>query len=105
MVQNSYLEESQITCGKPLENEGAPRIINGRETNNVIYPWLAQVFMYNHYIGSGKMWETGGTIIGTSSILTCGHCVCHHESPFTCQSNDARGPRVPAPTNVCPFMY
>ena len=88
-VQNRYLEESQITCGKPLENQGEPRIINGRESSNVIYPWLARVFKY---IGSGDNYKSGGTIIGKSSILTCGHCVCRHKFPYTCRSDDELGP-------------
>ena len=72
--------DEDFKCG--IENKykpsGTARIVNGRRTTNIRYPWMAAVYNYspvdlNTYQNFG---ECGGAIISEKSILTAGHCVC-----------------------------
>ena len=70
-------------CGieNKYEQSIKTRVINGRETNNIRYPWLVEiVHVYqlqpNVPDGKSKFKRCGGTIVSDKSILTAGHCVC-----------------------------
>ena len=62
----------------PNQNKAASsRVINGRNTTNKEYPWVAQVTLYMPHL-SIATWEkySTGTIISNRAILTCQHCIC-----------------------------
>ena len=52
------------------------RIINGESINGAKYPFLAQVHLKVNDGKTEEWYDSGGSIVTNSIILTCGHCVC-----------------------------
>ena len=92
-------------CGIENKYEQATktRVINGRETNNIRYPWLVEIvhvtqLQKNVPSGKSKSSRCGGTIVSDRSILTAGHCVCaaHNNEKRDPSRNDYTGrTRIP----------
>ena len=78
--------DKDYKCG--IENKyqqfNKARVINGKVTSNVKYPWLVEiVHLIRKVLPNGKVEHErcGGTIVSDKSILTAGHCVCIPHKP------------------------
>ena len=88
-IENSHIEGSEIL--------GSARIINGRKTTNIKYPWMAQVFLYMPDDMNIKEFKSvcAGAIISEKSIITAAHCVCNPHYP-----RSTKNPKTPVPTCI-----
>ena len=67
---------------KPSEGDTqgpSGRVINGEETSNEEQPWQARVYVRQNFINNipQRVFTSGGVIVSTKIILTCGHCLCN----------------------------
>ena len=74
-------KDKDYKCGieNKFKNIESARIINGKETTNIRYPWMVEVFRFipKDYKKRNEMGSMcGGTIISDKSILTAAHCIC-----------------------------
>ena len=91
------LKDEKFKCG--IENKykhmSKARMINGAETTNIRYPWMAQIYIFIPKTKGTLEFASicGGSIISEKSILTNIHCVCinhvrnptfYDEHPITC---------------------
>lgn len=96
----------EFKCGieNKYKNLAQARIVNGRETSNIKYPWMVEIVRVNRPIKIEEAGEKrsfkgfsrcGGSIISHKSILTAGHCVCidHANQKWvaTCLADEIQG--------------
>ena len=74
--QKLVSEHPDYKCGiaNKFKNVASSRIINGKRTQNIRYPWMVEVLQFIPQGGGGMC---GGTIISDRSILTAAHCICN----------------------------
>ena len=88
----------------PNQNEGtSSRVINGRNTTNKEYPWVAQVTLYMPHLsipGTIQQKYSTGTIISNRAILTCQHCICKADFQDLTKLDSNTCLRVPFSTYV-----
>ena len=79
--------KKEYKCGvtQSYDHIAKPRVINGKETSDKKYPWLAQIVLFlqippEHKTVVNDFYLSGGSIISEKAILTCAHCTCFSES-------------------------
>ncbi|KAJ6634036.1 Serine protease 41, partial [Pseudolycoriella hygida] len=74
-----YIEEIKCTCGKRIV-QYKQLIRKGSETSDGDWPWHSAIF----HIGTNVdiTYKCGGTLIGSSSVLTAAHCVFEFNRPI-----------------------
>ena len=74
------IKDKDYKCGieDKFRKKSSSRIINGLETSNFQYPWMAEIFFMT-IKSDGTIGVTGhgaGTVISDKSILTAAHNLC-----------------------------
>ena len=93
-------KDISITRGSSLVPRKSPsqtRIINGESVSGDKYPFLAQVYLKVFDRKGEKWYHSGGSIVTSTIIITCGHCICVDESEsvesgstMTCRNTKTR---------------
>ena len=57
---------------------GQSRVINGRITSNIRYPWMAEVYHFRQTVDGlkRKLYSGGGSVISDKAIITAAHVLC-----------------------------
>ena len=88
--QDAILKKQGFACGTVQHQPYAKaRVMNGLETSTRDNPWLAQVHLRTQNMITGRVVSSGGVVVSSRIILTCGRCVCDahygpHEHPTNC---------------------
>ena len=78
--------DENLKCGVQNKNninpELTPRIINGRRTSNIRYPWMAETIYIifdkfdNQFDSTPSDNQCTGSVISERSIITAASCIC-----------------------------
>lgn len=105
------IKDKDFMCG--IENKykklTKSRVINGRLTNNIRYPWLVEHIRV-FYTSDGKTKQAGrcgGTIVSDKSYLTAAHCVCvsHKTIAATCLEDTDHPQNQNRPDNFLHYTF